>query len=567
MAEKREVKITAVERVSTAALVFEKARAGYAGIYLVSNEDMRSQREIKEAAKLLNRKLFTWTLGRGLVEDGVKSRAPMGNTEDPAGMLDTLTKVNDRDKPVLPEECIVVLRLGHHILDDPLIQSKLLDIIPIFKMTKRMLVVLAPVIKLPLEIEKEFAMIETQLPGKTQLLEVLDGIIEGSNLPEALRPSPERREELVEAALGLTTNEAENAMSLSIVKPRIAIRAAIKHEYPRVSAEEADRLALSRSTMDVIWDPKVVMEEKCAALKKTGLLEYIPVRPEGLNQVGGLRNLKEWVRKRKNAFTQRARDFGLPPPKGMLCVGPAGAGKSLCAKAISGELLMPLLRLDMGKMFGSLVGQSEANIRMAIQVAEALSPCILWIDEVEKGLAGSSAGALDSGVGARVLGTILTWMQEKTSSVFVYATANDVTALPPEFLRKGRFDEMFSVNLPNERERKEILDIHIKKRGREALLTSGKIDTAFFAKETLEGFSGAEIEAGIVEAMYAAFDAGKDLNSFDLQEAFDATMPLSKTMKEKLAKLSEWCKDRTRPANTVDDPRRHAQAGGRNLDA
>ena len=410
-------------------------------------------------------------------------------------------------------------------------------------MTKRMLVVLTPIIKLPIELEKEFALIETQLPGKRQLMEVLDGIIEGSDLKGDMVPRNDRKEELVEAALGLTTNEAENALSLSIVRPRIA-------KDPN------------------IWDPKIVMEEKCAALKKTGLLEYIPVNPEGLNQVGGMKNLKEWVRKRKNAFTQRARDFGLPPPRGMLCVGPAGAGKSLCAKAISGELVMPLLRLDMGKMFGSLVGQSEANIRMAIQVAEALAPCILWIDEVEKGLAGSSAGALDSGVGARVLGTILTWMQEKLSSVFVYATANDVTALPPEFLRKGRFDEMFSVALPNDKERKEILEIHIRKRSRGAMIDNGRLVLDQFVVAT-EGFSGAEIEAGIVESMYAAFDAGKDLNAFDLQESFDSTLPLSKTMKEKLDKLAAWCKDRTRPANTVEVTRAAQTVPGasRNVEA
>ena len=213
---------------------------------------------------------------------------------------------------------------------------------------------------------------------------------------------------------------------------------------------------------------------------------------------------------------------------------------------------MPLLRLDMGKMFGSLVGQSEANIRMAIQVAEALAPCILWVDEVEKGLAGANAGALDSGVGARVLGTILTWMQEKTSAVFVYATANDVTMLPPEFLRKGRFDEMFSVNLPTKKERREILDIHIRKRSRGHLIDNNKIDLNHFSGDTLEGFSGAEIEAGIVESLYAAFDAGKDLNSYDLQESFDSTLPLSKTMREKLDKLAAWCKDRTRPANASE---------------
>jgi SpoVK/Ycf46/Vps4 family AAA+-type ATPase len=169
-------------------------------------------------------------------------------------------------------------------------------------------------------------------------------------------------------------------------------------------------------------------------------------------------------------------------------------------------------------------------------------------------MAGASAGSLDSGVGARVLGTVLTWMQEKTTAVFVYATANDVTMLPPEFLRKGRFDEMFSVSLPTPRERKEILDIHIRKRNRGALIDSGKLNLEQFAGDITEGFSGAEIEAGIVEALYASFDSGKDLNAFDLQESLEDTLPLSVTMKEKLEKLAAWCADRTRPANTLETP-------------
>ena len=566
MSEKKEVRAEAVEKPSTSRLILEKATAGYPVIYLVSGEDMRSLREIKEAALELKHKLFVWTLGKGLVEDGPKIAVPMENSEDAPGMLDGILKSNSQGKPNVPNGSILVLRLFHHELDDKLIQAKLLDIIPTLKVTSRMLVILTPVIRMPAELEKEISLCETQLPGKKQLMEVLEGL---QGIPAPLKPSDERKRELVEAALGMTVNEAESAFSESIARPRIEIKAAIRKASPKISDKELVEQALEQSTPDKIWDPKIVMEQKCTSLKKTGLLEYIPVSPDGLNQVGGLKNLKEWVRKRKNAFTQRARDFGLPPPKGMLCVGPAGAGKSLCAKAISGELVMPLLRLDMGKMFGSLVGQSEANIRMAIQVAEALAPCILWVDEVEKGLAGANAGALDSGVGARVLGTILTWMQEKTSAVFVYATANDVTMLPPEFLRKGRFDEMFSVNLPTKKERREILDIHIRKRSRGHLIDNNKIDLNHFSGDTLEGFSGAEIEAGIVESLYAAFDAGKDLNSYDLQESFDSTLPLSKTMREKLDKLAAWCKDRTRPANASEAkaPDQAVPSAGRSVEA
>ena len=513
------------EKPSTSKTIFEKARAGYAALYLLSGEDMRSQKEIQSAASELERKLFTWTMGKGLLEDGSK-KEPIAETEFPPGVLAALMARDPKTKNlIVPQKSIVVLRLFHHFLDDPLVQSLLLDIIPDFKMTQRMLVVLTPVSKLPVELEKEFALVETQLPGEAQMHDVLDGIIEGSQLKGDMVPSAARKEELVEAALGLTTSEAENAMSLSLIRPRIA------------KSKE-------------IWDQRIVMEEKCLALKKNGLLEYIPVSPSGLKDVGGLQELKSWMSKRKNAFTQKAKDFGLPAPKGIILVGPPGCGKSLTAKAASSELGMPLLRLDMGKMFGSLVGQSEANIRTALQVAEAISPCILWVDEIEKGTAGSGAGNMDSGVGARVMGTILTWMQEKKSPVFVFATANDVTGIPPELLRKGRFDEMFSVDLPNEAERLEILEIHIKKKNRGHLITGGKINLAHFAKETSDGFTGAEIEAAINEAMYAAFDGEKDLNDFDLQHAFDSTNPLSKTMKEKIDKIRAWCEKRTRPANS-----------------
>jgi len=512
------------EKPSTAKLIHEKARAGYAALYLVSAEDMRSQKEIKAAAHELGRKLFVWTFGKGIVEDGGKTTNPIEDTALPPGLLDALTK-KTAGKLTIPEKSIVVLRLFHHFLDDPLIQSALLDIIPDYKTTQRMLVVLTPVTKLPLELEKEFALVETQLPGPEQIMDVLDGIIDGSGLKGDLVPSPERKEELIESALGLTTSEAENAMSLSLIRPRI---------------EKSKE----------IWDPRIVMEEKCLALKKTGLLEYVPVAPAGLQEVGGLHNLKAWLSKRKNAFTQKAKDFGLPAPKGIILVGPPGCGKSLTAKAASSELGMPLLRLDMGKMFGSLVGQSEANIRTALQVAEAISPCILWVDEIEKGTAGSNSG-MDSGVGARVMGTILTWMQEKKSPVFVFATANDVSGIPPELLRKGRFDEMFSVDLPNKEERMEILQIHIRKKNRQHLVSSGKLSLERLAGECSEGFTGAEIEAAINEAMYAAFDASKDLNEFDLINAFDNTQPLSKTMAEKIANIRKWCAVRTRPANAA----------------
>jgi SpoVK/Ycf46/Vps4 family AAA+-type ATPase len=385
------------------------------------------------------------------------------------------------------------------------------------------------------------------LPTEEALNAVLDGILQNtSTLRAHQRPDQERRKALIDSAKGLTTQEAESAFSLAIVEPK---------------EEGKDGPQL--------WDPKIVMREKCLALRKNGILEYIAVGEGGMGMIGGLDNLKEYVAPLQRAFTPAALEFGLTWPKGILLVGPPGAGKSLGAKAISSTLNMPLLKLDMGRIFQSLVGSSEANIRLAIRVAEAIAPCILWLDEIEKGVSGASAGALDSGVSARVLGTLLTWMQEKQTPVFVYATANDVTMLPPELLRKGRFDEMFSVDIPTPRERKEILDIHIRKRGRGQIIGTGgnKIDLDQFSGEVTDGFTGAEIEGAIEQALRVAFHNNRDLNSIDLMDAFDSTSPISKTMQERLDAIRKWCAARTRPANRKETTPVTVGVHGRKVDA
>jgi SpoVK/Ycf46/Vps4 family AAA+-type ATPase len=511
-------------KLDTKAMIFEKAKAGYPALYLNSSEDQRSLREIKEAADELGRGLYVWTLGKGLIKEGGKSnnKAPavVADSELPPGALTAMS--------TLPEKSIFVLRLFHHFLEAPQIQSLLIDLIPEFKLKAKMLIILTPVQKLPPELEKEFALVETALPDKTMLERVLTGIVVGSRLPDDKKPSEETKKLLIDAAAGLTTPEADNAFALALLRPSI-------------------------QKTGKIWDPQVVLEEKMAALKKTGLLEYIPAGSVNMKSVGGMKALKRWVSLRKRAFTDEAKTFGLPAPKGILMVGPPGSGKSLGAKAVSNELNLPLIRCDFGKLLGSLVGQSESNMRKAIDVAEAASPCVLWIDEIEKALAGSSGGSHDSGVGARLLGYLLTWMQEKTSPVFVYATANDVTGLPPELLRKGRFDEMWSVLLPNEEERMEIFSIHLAKRGRDKLIgerskNKHAIDLAHFARDTA-GFSGAEIEAAIIESLFLAFDEKRDLTFLDLQNAVDSTMPLSKTMAAKIKALEDWCRDKTRAAN------------------
>ena len=271
---------------------------------------------------------------------------------------------------------------------------------------------------------------------------------------------------------------------------------------------------------------------------------------EGFSNVGGLGLVKLWLRKRGMAFSEKARRFGLPEPKGLLLLGVQGSGKSLLAKAVASQWQLPLLRLDLGRVFSELVGSSEQNIRTALRLAESVSPCVMWLDEIEKGLAGASgSGSADAGTSARVFGSLLTWMQEKTSPVFVIGTANDISALPPEVLRKGRFDEIFFVDLPQLQERREIFVIHLARRGRDAL----DYDLNQLARAT-EGFSGAEIEQIIIDGLYDAFENERDLTTEDLLRNITSTIPLSQTMESKITALRQWARNHARPASEPPKP-------------
>jgi SpoVK/Ycf46/Vps4 family AAA+-type ATPase len=295
-------------------------------------------------------------------------------------------------------------------------------------------------------------------------------------------------------------------------------------------------------------DVNEVFAEKQQIIRKSGLLEYYST-DENFTSIGGLVVLKEWLEKRAVAFTTEARAFGLPAPKGILMLGVQGCGKSLCAKAVSTHWQLPLLRFDMGRMFGSLVGSSEENVRRAIAVAESVAPAILWVDEIDKAFAGSQgSGATDGGTTARVFGTFLTWLSEKTAPVFVVATANDISQLPPELLRKGRLDEIFFVDLPSQPEREEIFRIHIAKKGRDA----AQFDFAALA-EASRDFSGAEIEEAINSALYDAFYKRQQLTTGDVLNALAQTVPLAKTMDEQINRLRSWAEGRARNASVPRD--------------
>ncbi|MGB5593655.1 MAG: AAA family ATPase [Crocosphaera sp.] len=288
-----------------------------------------------------------------------------------------------------------------------------------------------------------------------------------------------------------------------------------------------------------INDKKLIIQEKEQIIKKTGSLEILNFK-ETIEDIGGLNNLKSWLRKKAKVFKQldKAREYGVDTPKGIMLVGMPGCGKSLVAKATCRLFEVPLLRLDIGKLLGKYVGESEANFRQAIKIAEAASPCILYIDEIEKAFAGIGETDGGGGVTKRLFGSFLTWLQEKENTVFVVATANDISQFPPEFLRKGRFDELFAVDFPNEEEREKIFEIHLKKRRK----WHQNIDINTLAKET-ERYSGADIEAVVKETIETAFMDNKDkINTQDLITVIKTTQPLSKSLAEKINKIKELLK-------------------------
>jgi SpoVK/Ycf46/Vps4 family AAA+-type ATPase len=286
-----------------------------------------------------------------------------------------------------------------------------------------------------------------------------------------------------------------------------------------------------------------VLARKRQALQRGSLLEYVET-PVSLTEIGGLQRLKTWLTQREGDTDQKAREFGLTPARGVLMLGVQGAGKSLCAKAIATAWQRPLLRMDVGALYDKYVGESERRLREALQQAEAMAPLVLWIDEIEKAFASAAARSTDGGLSQRMFGALLTWMQERLAPVFLVATANEVEALPPELLRKGRFDEIFFVDLPTAATRREIFSIHLKKRRREP----ADFDLEALAKAA-DGFSGAEIEQAVIAGLHEAFAAGKELRTEHIRRALAGSPPLSVTMAERVAELRGWAAGRCVPAD------------------
>jgi len=492
-------------------------RARYPLIHLVSWEEQRLDGIFEDMARTHAKTLHVWSITKGLRKVGARGTPQGDGPRDPVEALAAVEKLVDPS--------LVVFKDFHPFLNDPVVVRSLRELAHSLKTTYTTLILLSPAMHVPVELEKDMSVLDVPLPTFRDLAQLLTDIVAVVRQARTARVELDRAaaEQLVKAALGLTLTEAENAFAKAIATEN------------RLGANAVD----------------LVLEEKRQVIRKSGLLEYFPAE-ESLQSIGGLENLKGWLSSRGAAFGEAARRFGLPEPRGLLLLGVQGCGKSLTAKAVAAQWHLPLLRLDMGRIFSGLVGSSEENLRKAIRVAESIAPGVLWIDEIEKGLSGAaSSGSTDSGVTARVFGAMLTWLQEKTAPVFVVATANRIEALPPELLRKGRFDEIFFVDLPNAAERAEIFRIHLSRRRRDPL----RFDVDALAR-LAEGFSGAEIEQAVVSALYHAFAQGTDLGQDHLARAVGETFPLSTTMKEEIERLREWARNRTRPATPRDEAQR-----------
>jgi ATP-dependent 26S proteasome regulatory subunit len=493
-------------------------RARYPIIYVLSWEEARVHNFIAKIAQKRNKKVFQWSYTTGIVPLGTMLQLRKNTSVSTQDPLAALNEVMEQVEPA-----IYVFNDFHPFLakNNFAIIRRLKEIAQHLKDSYKSIIVVSPILSIPPELEKEITVVDFPLPNLQDmtflLAKIISDVADNPNIHIELQG--ESKEHLLQAALGLTWNEAENVLA----KIMVANNGRLREE-----------------------DVNMVFSEKKQIIRKSGLLEYFETQDD-LGRVGGLEELKEWLKKRRMAFSDKARQFGLPSPRGLLLLGVQGCGKSLCAKAVSSLWRMPLLRLDVGKMFGALVGSSEESIRRAIVTAESIAPCILWIDEIDKAFAGiSGAASTDSGTSARVFGTFLTWMSEKQQPVFVIATANDVTHLPPELLRKGRFDEIFYIDLPGVAERTDIFKIHLLKRSRKPQ----QFDVQSLAR-ACEGFSGAEIEEAIISSLYDAFYRQAELTTQDIRASLASTVPLSKTMAEHIGYLRNWVQGRARNASSV----------------
>lgn len=376
------------------------------------------------------------------------------------------------------------------------------------------IIVMSPSAEVPAELACHATVIDWPLPDRAEIAAILDAAI--AALPDDMRVSAApngTRAAAIDAAVGLTGEEAAACYARSLVQSRNI-------------------------------DPALVAQEKRRVIARERVIEWYDPIPGGLDSVGGLENLKTWLVARSSAYSTKAREYGLPAPKGAMLVGVPGCGKSLTAKAIATAWGVPLLRLDLGALKSKFVGESEGKLRKAFEVIDVIGRCVVWIDEIEKALQGATSGSADGGVSADALGTILSWMQERRGEAFVIATANDIEGLPPELLRKGRFDDIWWIDLPNADERVAVLQAALKAHGRADVAIDGAR-----VSQACDTFTGAEIAAIVPDALFAAFaENAREITTADLVAAAETVVPLAKTAAEKITRLRAWAQDRARPA-------------------
>lgn len=481
--------------------------SSYPIIYLETWEEARAAAIVDSVAEDLRVPSYQWAVTTGLARSG---GAPIYHTQDPAQALATVSTITG--------DGLFLLKDFHKYLDQDVIVRKLRDLTQDFRRAHRAIIITAPVVNIPVELEKDTAHLALGFPGEAELNRLAAATVReliGSRhlrngLPPAQMPA------LVHSLCGLTLDEARRILTQAIL----------------------EKSCLDGATLEAVHEAKTQL------IKDQGIIEFL--KPEaGLGSVGGLAHLKAWLEKRRAAFSPEAERFGLEPPKGILIFGVQGCGKSLCAKAVAREWNLALLKFDAGRLLEKYMGESEKNMRKSLQVAEAVAPAVLWIDEIEKMFPHAALTSdADGGLWLRLFGTFLTWMQEKKSPVFIVATSNDISALPPEFLRKGRFDELFFVNLPSAEQRQAIFTIHLARHQADPT----KFDLRQLAAAS-EGFSGSEIEEAVKSALYSSFERKGPLCTAMLLEELRSTYPLAVTMKEKIEALREWARERAVPAN------------------
>ncbi|HEY6925432.1 MAG TPA: AAA family ATPase [Steroidobacteraceae bacterium] len=502
-------------------------------------EETRAVRMVRACCSALNLAAFEWTIASGLVrcgsstiveiernafppggyragavDDVAESAKALYDSRDPGKMLANLEGIS--------VEAAFILKDLHRHMDDPVVVRRLRDVGQKFATNRRTVILTAPKISIPPELASLVEYLELPLPDRQRLRQIIDEVLVRISKAHTLqrRLDPSGVDTMADNLRGLTEEEAERAISQALV----------------------ERYALCPET---VTD---VLEAKKALLRRSEMLEFVEVS-DTLSSVGGLDNLKRFLAQRRGSWEEQARAFGLDPPRGVIILGVQGCGKSMCARAIAGEWHLPLVKFDTAAVYDKFIGETEKRIQKVFQVAEQLAPCVLWIDELEKVFAGSGpdSASADAGVSSRLLASFLSWMQDRKAPVFVAATCNNVTVLPPELIRKGRFDELFFVDLPNQGERKQIFSLQLARRKRNP--ASFDLDRVAAAAR---GYSGAEIDSAVQTAMYAAYSRKNDVSTQGLLDALEATVPLSTTRAEEIQELRDWARQRAVPASGAE---------------